>query len=230
MSTVMITGVNRGLGLEFVKQYLAAGWQVIGTCRDPAAAGELRSLAEGSDALQVYPLDVSDSSAVEALAAQLSATAIDLLILNAGVMGQASLKLGELQAEDFQQVLTVNVVAPAICIQAFKNHVAASDRKQIVGIGSILGSVASNENGGLYGYRSSKAGLNAVLRSASLDLRDAGITVVSFHPGWVATDMGGKDAHINPGESIEGMRRVIESLSIADSGRFLTYAGEELPW
>lgn len=230
MLTVLITGANRGLGLEFAKQYLASGWRVIGTCRDPGGAKELRALALGDRPLDIHALDVTQSAAAAELGARLKETPIDLLILNAGVMGKSSLKLGALAADDFSHVLDVNVVAPAICLQAFSGHVKKSARKQVVAIGSILGSVASNGDGGLYSYRSSKAGLNAVVSSAAIDLRDDGVTVVSLHPGWVKTDMGGERAHITASESVAGMRKVIEGLSLADSGRFLNYAGEELPW
>jgi len=119
MATVLITGANRGIGLEFLRQYAAQGWEVIGTCRDPARAGEARELCDGNERITLHALDVTDSSAVEALAEQLSGTPIDLLILNAGVMGDASMRMGELDAEDFRRVLDVNVVAPAICVQAF---------------------------------------------------------------------------------------------------------------
>lgn len=230
MPTVLVTGVNRGLGLEFIKQYVAAGWDVIGTCRNVAAAAEALALADASDNLTLYPLDVSNAAAVVALATELQGKAIDVLILNAGVMGRKSINLGELDAEEFQQVLNVNVVAPALCLQAFREHVAASDRKLVIGIGSVLGSVASNSDGGLYSYRSSKAGLNAVMRSASHDLRAQGVIAIAMHPGWVITDMGGKDAMIDTQESISGMRQVIDGLKPEDSGRFFTYSGEELPW
>jgi NAD(P)-dependent dehydrogenase (short-subunit alcohol dehydrogenase family) len=122
------------------------------------------------------------------------------------------------------------VVAPAICLQAFRRHVAASTHKTIVGIGSFLGSIASNSDGGLYSYRSSKAGIHAIMHSASIDLRDDGIIAIAMHPGWVKTDMGGEEAMITTRESITGMLKVIAGLQASDSGRLLTYAGEELPW
>lgn len=230
MSTVLITGVNRGLGLEFIKQYAAAGWHVIGTCRDLAAAEAARALAASADNVSLYALDVTDAAAINALAKQLKGTAIDVLLLNAGVMGTESLALGKLDAADFQQVLNVNVVAPAMLLQAFREHVAASELKIMVGMSSILGSVGGNSDGSLYGYRSSKAALNAVMRSASCDLRGDGITAIAMHPGWVITDMGGAGAMITTDVSIAGMIKVIAGLTPADSGRFLTYNGEELPW
>ena len=115
-------------------------------------------------------------------------------------------------------------------IQAFREHVKASERKQIVGMSSSLASIAGNSEGGLYSYRASKAGLNGVLKSAANDLRGEGITVVAMHPGWVQTDMGGENATITTSVSISGMRRVIDGLTLADSGRFLVYDGGEMAW
>lgn len=230
MPTVMITGANRGIGLELLRQYSEAGWEVLGTCRDLAGAEAARSIAEGNPRVTLHELDVTDSAAVDALAGQLTGTAIDVLILNAGVMSPGSNTLGKLDAADFLRVLEVNVVAPAICAQALRTHVAASERRTLVGIGSFLGSIGSNSDGGLYSYRSSKAGIHAVMRSLSIDLREEGVTAIAMHPGWVQTDMGGTDAAISTRESVAGMRRVIDGLTPGDSGRLLTYAGEELPW
>lgn len=230
MPTVMITGANRGIGLEMLRQYSEAGWEVLGTCRDPAGAEAAQAIADSNPGVTLHPLDVTDSAAVDALAGQLAGIAIDVLILNAGVMSPASNTLGKLDAADFLRVLEVNVVAPAICAQAFRSHVAASERRTLVGIGSFLGSIGSNSDGGLYSYRSSKAGIHAVMRSLSIDLRENGVTAIAMHPGWVQTDMGGPDAAISAQESVAGMRRVIDGLKPADSGRLLTYAGEELPW
>ncbi|WOJ95112.1 SDR family oxidoreductase [Congregibacter variabilis] len=229
MPCVLITGVNRGLGLEFIKQYVAAGWTVIGTCRNPEGASEAQALAASSPNLSLHKLDVSDFDAVAALAETLKNVPIDVLILNAGMMAERT-GLGTFNAEDFLQVLNVNVVAPAMFIQAFAEHVAASEQKVIVGMGSTLGSIAGNTSGGMYSYRSSKAALHAIMRTASVDLKDKGITAIAMHPGWVATDMGGEGADIQSSESISGMMSVIDGLSLSDSGRLLTYAGKELPW
>ena len=230
MPRVMITGVNRGLGLEFIKQYADAGWSVIGTCRDLDAASDAKQVAEQSGKVSLYPLDVTDAAAVQALADQLKGTVIDVLILNAGIMGQKSVTLGQIDAEDYRRVLDANVVAPTMCAQAFREHVLASERKTLVGIGSFLGSIASNDDGGLHSYRSSKAGMHAVMHTLSIDLRDAGAIAIAMHPGWVKTDMGGENAMINTQESIAGMIRVIDGLKPTDSGRLLTYSGDELPW
>lgn len=230
MPTIMITGANRGIGLELLRQYAAMGWQVLATCRDPSRATAALAIANASDKVALHALDVTDAAAVNALADELRGTAIDVLVLNAGVMGTASTKLGALEPDDFLSVLRVNVVAPAICAQAFRSHVSASGRKVIVGVGSILGSIASNSDGGLYGYRSSKAGLNAIIRSLSIDLCTDGVIAIAMHPGWVQTDMGGANATITTAESVAGMARVIEGLQPEDNGGFFTFAGETLPW
>lgn len=229
MATVLITGVNRGIGLEFLRQYAQAGWTVIGTCRDLDGAVEAKAIAEQAN-VTLHALEVRDESAINALARQLSGTAIDVLLLNAGMMGQRSLTLGELDAEDFCQVLEVNVVGLAIAAQAFREHVLASERRIVVGMGSFLGSMASNDDGGLYSYRASKAAVHAIMRSLAVDLRPAGAIAIAMHPGWVQTDMGGPDALISTEESVSGMRAVIDGLDAAHSGRLLTYSGDELPW
>ncbi|EAQ98861.2 SDR family oxidoreductase [Congregibacter litoralis] len=229
MATVLITGVNRGLGLEFIRQYAAAGWTVLGTCRDPDNAVEAKALAAAEPCVTLYKLDVGDTDAIAELADTLRGTAIDVLILNAGVMAERT-GLGTLKAEEFQHVMNINVVAPAMLIQAFADHVAASEKKVIVGMGSTLGSIGGNNSGGLYSYRSSKAGLHAIMKNASIDLKEKAIIAIAMHPGWVVTDMGGHGADIQTDTSIAGMMAVIEQLTPDDSGRLLTYTGEELPW
>lgn len=230
MSTILITGVNRGIGLELFTHYAQAGWQVIGTCRDPKSANAAAAIAVEHEQASVYQLDITDDAAVNALAATLEGTPIDVLLLNAGTQSSKSSTLGKLDADDFRRILDVNVVAQAMCLQAFRGHVAASTRRIMVGMGSFLGSMALNSDGGMYSYRASKAGLHAIMRSASCDLHQDGVTAIIMHPGWVKTDMGGENAHISTAESVAGIARVIEQLTPEDSGRLLTYQGKEMPW
>lgn len=230
MPTALVTGVNRGLGLEFIKQYSQAGWDVIGTCRDLGSAVEASGLADVANNIELYPLEVTSSEAINSLADLLKERSIDHLVLNAGMMAEKAQVLSELDQEDFILAMSVNTVSPALMIQAFRPHVAASGKKLIVGMSSTLGSIAGNSDGGLYSYRASKAALNAVVKSAASDLAGDGITVVAMHPGWVQTDMGGEGATITTGVSIDGMRKVFEGLTPTDSGRFLSYDGSELPW
>jgi len=226
-TTVLITGANRGLGLQFAKQYADDGWRVHAACRNPDAAEALNAAA--SDRLTMHRLDVCDGDQVAALAAALADQPIDVLLNNAGVIGDR----GAFGATDYtvwEATLRTNTLAPMRVAEAFADHVAASGRKQMVFVSSRLGSIGDNDEGGSYVYRSSKAALNAVIKSLSNDLAGRGVTAVAFHPGWVSTDMGGASAPIGPAESVGGMRRVIERLTPADNGRFLDYDGSEIPW
>ena len=227
MQTVLITGASRGLGLEFARQYAGDGWRVIATCRDPGAAAELKAV-DGS--VDIHTLDVTDHTAIRALARTLEGRPVDLLINNAGVYGPREVTFGETDYDAWAEVLGVNTMAPLALTECFAGHVAASDLKIVVAITSRMGSIAANDSGGSCIYRSSKAALNAVMKGLSLDLKPRGITVAVLHPGWVRTDMGGPDASIDAPLSVSGLRRVIAGLGPGDSGKFFNYDGEEIPW
>ena len=226
MPTVLITGSNRGLGLEFTRQYLADGWRVLATCRNADDAPELSSL-DGD--LNVLSMAVDDDAGILATAAKLDGEAIDVLISNAGVMGERQ-SLGGLQSQDWEHVLRVNIISPLMVCQAFVEHVARSDQKKMATVSSKMGSVADNNSGGSYIYRSSKAGVNAAMRSLAIDLAPRGIHAAILHPGWVRTDMGGPNGLIDAPESVRGMRDVIASLDAESSGMFRNYDGTEIPW
>jgi NAD(P)-dependent dehydrogenase (short-subunit alcohol dehydrogenase family) len=212
MPTVLITGASRGLGLGFARQY----------------AAEALGAVEGS--VEVHALDVTDEAAVEALARSLKRDAVDLLLNNAGIYGPRPAVLGGIDYGAWAEVFRVNAMAPLTVSSAFLDHVARSQRRLIVAVTSIMGSVGGNDTGGAYIYRSSKAAANAVVRSLSVDVAGRGITVVPLHPGWVRTDMGGPSAQVDPTDSVTGMRRVIAGPGADDQGRFFDYQGEELPW
>ena len=222
--TVLITGANRGLGLEFAKQYSAAGWTVIGTARRPEAADALNALD-----VRVLQLDVTDQASVDRLAADLGEESVDLLINNAGILPRTYSIVG-LDMDTFERVLAVNTTGPVRVTQALLPHVKRSNGRKIVHITSQLGSIGNNSNGGFYGYRESKAALNMFNRSLAAELRPHDITCVVIHPGWVQTDMGGRNATLTPPVSVAGMRKVIAAVGPADSGSFWDYAGEQLPW
>ena len=231
MASVLITGASRGIGLEFVRQYGAAGWEVIAGARAPEGAAELRALAAGSAGrITVHPLDVADFGAIDALARQLDARAVDVLISCAGLLDRR----GGFGASDFaewERMFRVNALAPMKMAEAFVAHVARSTHKKIVSISSVMASMGRNAIGGYYAYRASKAALNAIVVSMALDLgRRHGISAAALHPGWVRTDMGGARADIDAATSVAGMRKVIEGLGRAESGRFWAYDGSELPW
>jgi len=226
MPTVMITGANRGLGLEFARQYVRDGWSVIATCRKPEDATELNAI----DGVTVYPLNVTDFMAVRALADQLKGAAIDVLINNAGVYGPKNSALNEIDFDVWEQVLRTNALAPLCVAQCFAAHVAASDRKCIATLSSKMGSMTDNTSGGSYIYRSSKAAVNAVMKSLASDLGPQGVISVLLHPGWVRTDMGGPSGLIGAEQSVAGMRHVINAADMNASGHFYAYDGAEIPW
>ncbi|MDV6340968.1 SDR family oxidoreductase [Nitrosomonas sp. Is24] len=232
MRTMLITGANRGIGLEFVRQYAADGWRVVACCRKPAAAEALNRLAaQYPDQTTVHALDVTDHAQIDQLAQTLSQQPIDLLINNAGVYPPAyGDALGETDYAAWQHAFAVNTMAPLKITEAFIRQIARSELKTIVTITSKMGSIADNRGGGSYIYRSSKAGVNIVMKSLSIDLNPQKIIAVLLHPGWVKTDMGGPGALITAEQSVAGMRRVIANLTLQDSGKFYAFDGQIVPW
>ena len=235
-STVLITGSNRGLGLEFARQYLADDWHVIATCRDPAKAASLQDLQTTYNGLQLLALDVADFAAIDALASELGGRPIDVLINNAGLFGpkrQADDDLrqsfGHIDFDIWAELLWVNALAPVKLAEALAGNIAASEQKKIVTLSSRLGSIGETDSG-LYAYRSSKAAVNMAMATLANDVREMGITVITFSPGWVKTDMGGPEASLEARESVEAVRQLIATQSLQDSGVFLDYTGETIPW
>jgi NAD(P)-dependent dehydrogenase (short-subunit alcohol dehydrogenase family) len=222
--TVLITGANRGLGLEFARQYSAAGWHVIGTARKPDAAKDLAALGA-----RVMQLDVTDQESVDRLARELGKQPIDLLINNAGIFPMAA-SLPEIDFANITRTLEVNTVGPMRVTRALLPNLRQGGGRLIVNITSNLGSITDNTSGSFYGYRESKAALNMFTRSLDAELRDEGFTCIVMNPGWVQTDMGGPNAPLQAPESIAGMRAVIERLTPADSGTFWTHEGQQMPW
>ncbi len=227
MPSVLITGANRGLGLEFTRQYAADGWRVFAACRDPAGARDLAAV-EGD--VSAETLDVDDGPQVAALANKLSGQPIDVLINNAGIYGPKDVTRDTVDYDAWGQVFRTNAMSPLAVSAAFAANVAQGGQKKIITLSSIMGSIAENDSSGDFIYRSSKAAVNAVMKSLAGDLKSEGITVAVLHPGWVRTDMGGPDAAIEAPESVTGMRAVIAGLKESDSGRFLNYDGTEIPW
>jgi NAD(P)-dependent dehydrogenase (short-subunit alcohol dehydrogenase family) len=230
MPTTLITGANRGLGLEFVTQYAKDGWRVLACCRDPGKAKELNALAgKKGSRVTVHALDVSDFGAIDALSRAMPGESIDVLLNNAGVYGSRE-GFGKVEYEVWARTLRVNAMAPLKMCEAFVEQVARSEKRLIVNISSLMGSIKDNESGGSYAYRSSKAALNMVTMSLAHDLRPRGISAIVLHPGWVATDMGGPEAPTKTTESVSGMRAVIGGTTPADSGSFHDWEGDVLPW
>ncbi|NOQ63290.1 MAG: SDR family NAD(P)-dependent oxidoreductase [Methyloprofundus sp.] len=229
MQTVLITGANRGLGLEFCRQYAEADWLVIAACREPENAASLTQLATQYSKLKIITLDVQNHQQIDAYAAELQDTAIDVFISNAGVYGDRH-ALGELDYAVWRDTLETNVLSAMKLAEAFAPHLAASKQGLFAAISSLMGSMADNGSGGSYLYRSSKAALNAVMKSLSYDFARQGTGVLIFHPGWVRTDMGGPNGLIEADESVAGMCHVIENFDLAQTGRFIKYDGSAMPW
>ena len=230
MSSVLVTGANRGLGLEFVRQYAAEGWQVVAACRAPKAA---RICSNRRRKRWPYPcpaMDVTDVASVQSAAAALDGEAIDILLNNAGVGGLPGQRIGGLDYAAWAKVLDTNTLGPMRVVEAFLENVAQSRLKQVVTITSGMGSLEDNTSGGSYAYRSSKAAVNMVMKSLSIDLAPRGITFVVVNPGWVRTDMGGSRGTLSAEESIRSLRSVIAALRLEDSGKFLNYTGKPYPW
>jgi len=230
MATVLITGTNRGLGLEFTKQFLARGDSVIATCREPAAATELQALNVKHDNLNVLPLDVASTESMQAFVKQLDGIAIDVFINNAGVYGPSSVRFGEVDADVWASVLNVNAIAPIMLSQMLMPNLRAGKDKKMLYLSSKMGSIEDNGSGAGYIYRSSKTALNCVVKSLSIDLAPEGFTAAVLHPGWVLTDMGGANALIDTRTSVEGMMVVIDGLNAEQSGGFFSYNGSSIPW
>ncbi|HEY0107384.1 MAG TPA: SDR family oxidoreductase [Rhizomicrobium sp.] len=229
MTTVLITGANRGIGLEFAKQYAAQGAEIIACCRAPARAEALNALVRSARNVRVAALDVADPSSVAALKADLGALPIDILINNAGVGGSRERAQGIIDAAAFLAVFAVNSVAPVTVAVAFHDNLKAGKDKKLVTITSQLGSIA-NHGGGAHPYHASKAAVNSFMRGLSKAWAGDGIAVGIFHPGWVQTDMGGAGATLTPQQSVTGLLARIDELSKANSGTFRDHAGKELPW
>jgi NAD(P)-dependent dehydrogenase (short-subunit alcohol dehydrogenase family) len=226
MTTVMITGAARGLGLEFTKLYAARGWKVLACARKPDG------LKAVTGDVQHHALEVTDYKAVKALAQKLSGEAIDLLICNAGIGGERGSNAQDLGTFDttlWRQIFEINTLAPLMMAEAFVEHVARSQQKKLIAITSILGSLANN-NGGRYFYRASKTALNMEWNCLAKDLAGRGITCVALHPGWVQTDMGGGMAPLTIDQSVPAMVKTIDSFTTAHNGRYIQYDGAELAW
>ncbi|MFN0244114.1 MAG: SDR family oxidoreductase [Planctomycetota bacterium] len=223
--TVLVTGANRGLGLEFAKQYHAAGWNVVGTAREPDAAAELKALG-----VRVEALDVADGASVAAFAQRLKDMPIDLLINNAGVSSPTAKSLQDVKLDDYEHVMQVNAIGPVRVTQALLPNLRAGQGRQVVSISSGLGSITNNTSGGYWAYRESKAALDMFMRSLAAELKPEGFTCIAMSPGWVKTDMGGPGADLTPEQSISGMRKVIDGLKPQDSGKFFKHDGTTVAW
>lgn len=226
--TILITGTNRGIGLEFTQQYAADGWDVIACCREPKSAGALQVLANTYKNIEIVTLDVADFVQIDAVALQLKDHKIDVLINNAGVYPESS--LGDVNYDDWASAFKINSMAPLKMAEAFMPHIVKSRLKKVATLSSKMGSIDDNSGGGSYIYRSSKTAVNMMMKSLAIDVKTNGVSVVTLHPGWVQTDMGGPNGLVNTQTSVTGLRKVIADLSLENSGKFIAYDGKEIAW
>lgn len=226
MKQLLITGANRGIGLELTQQYLANGWQVYATYRQQSGTA-LAALA--CDQLTLLPLDIAEDSSILALQEQLNGIELDLIINNAGIFGRRDQSLGTVSRQEWLEVLNVNSVGPLMLAQAM-HHNLASKQGTFAILSSRVGSIGENDGGSLYLYRSSKTAVNQVVKSLSIDLKPKHINVIALHPGWVRTDMGGPNGSIDVQTSVNGLRQVLAQVKAADSGRFINYDGTAIAW
>lgn len=222
--TWLVTGANRGIGLEFARQLAARGDSVVATVRDPERAGDLQGLP-----VRVERLDVSDSQSVAGLSGALDGLAIDALIHNAGI-GTAGPGLAGLTREELERNFAVNSIGPVLLTQALLPHLRAGQRKLVAAISSGLASLEGNSGGGWYAYRGAKVALNMFVRTMAAELKREGFTFVLLDPGWVRTEMGGPDAPTSTDESVRAMLKVLDTLSPTDMGSFLNRRGKRVPW
>jgi NAD(P)-dependent dehydrogenase (short-subunit alcohol dehydrogenase family) len=229
-NTILITGANRGIGLELTRQYAEAGWRVYACCRHPGKGIELNDLTKEYDQISIHKLDVTDHAHIQGLAKELKDQPIDILFNNAGVYGPSDARFGNTDVEQWLDCLRINSIAPMKIMEAFVNNVAQSQTQLIATMSSKMGSMADNGSGGSYIYRSSKAAVNAVMKSAAIDLAPQGIKVAILHPGWVLTDMGGPNAEITVQESARNLRGILEGVTMENSGSFFDIDGTVIPW
>ena len=233
MKNILITGANRGIGLEMTRQLLTQGERLIATCRQPMKADALQALDDQfPEQVTILPLEVTNTASIQAAynASQRIISHLDVLINNAGIL-DGNETLATFDPDVMQQTFDVNTIGPMRVVTQFLPLLRNAEQAKIINITSQLGSLqAMTRNWGRYSYNSSKAALNMLTRMLSNDLKEEGISVICIHPGWVQTDMGGANASISPSESAAGILTIINDLTLAQNGRFYTYTGEEHIW
>jgi NAD(P)-dependent dehydrogenase (short-subunit alcohol dehydrogenase family) len=230
MATVVITGANRGIGLELAKQYAADGDRVFAFTRSPGSAEKLNEAAAASGGrLTVHEMDVGDGDSIARGAAEVGDAPVDILINNAGILGGAVQKLEEIDFDAWIDAFKVMTIGPFRVVQAFLKNLRAAPNAKVMTVTSQL-AASTWPFGGTYAYSSAKAGVNKVMQTMALDLKGENIVVSMIHPGWVKTDMGGPAADITPEESASGIRAVIAGLGAADTGKFYKWNGDIHPW
>ncbi len=236
MKRILITGANRGVGFEMTRQYVAShDVHIYATCRTPDRATDLNELTQQHpDKVTVVQLDINDSVSIEASVKAITShtNALDILINNAGInpRGDGQNRLGALESDAMSDIITTNAVAPLLVTQAYRDLLKKGNNPLVVMVSSQMGSMDWTRSGGSYAYRMSKAAMNMSVRTLASDGGMSGITVVTTHPGWVRTDMGGSGADISPQESASGLIKVISGLTPSDNGKFYKWNGDIHAW
>jgi NAD(P)-dependent dehydrogenase (short-subunit alcohol dehydrogenase family) len=225
--TVLITGANRGLGLEFVKQYAIDNYEVIACTRKLNKKDSLHKLQASYKNISIFALDIQNFTSIDQLAKTLKKP-IDILINNAGVYPDSS--IDHIDYDAWLDAFKINTLAAFKMTKAFLPHLKKGDLKKVASLTSKMGSIDDNSGGGEYLYRSSKTALNMVMKSLSIDLKPYDLSLITLHPGWVRTDMGGPNGLIDADESVAGMKRQIDKLSVKTTGQFIAYDGKKIPW
>lgn len=228
---ILITGANRGLGLEFVRQYANEQAVIFACCRDPSKATDLLLLQKkhSNIHIHIHKLDVTSATDILTLSKQITEP-VDILINNAGKLEHDG-HLGDISVEKLTSTFLTNAVAPLKITEAFIGHLRKGEKKMVVAISSKMGSIQDNISGGNYSYRTGKAALNMLMRTAAVDLKADKIKVLLLHPGWVKTSMGGDNAPLQIQDSVAGMRLVIQSYSPPEGeAMFYDFRGNIVPW
>jgi NAD(P)-dependent dehydrogenase (short-subunit alcohol dehydrogenase family) len=230
MPRILITGSNRGLGLEWARQYAVEGWRVFATCRHPGEASSLTKLEEQYPTISIHRLDVTVPEDLRALFWELAEEPIDILLNNAGIyIEKNSAQFGSLCYHDWARTFEVNSMGAMRVSEYFVENIVKSEKRLIATVSSHMGSIADIESPGNYYYRSSKAALNAAMQGLAAALKPRGIGVLILHPGGVNTRMGPRGG-ISVEESVRGMRAILERFSLDQTGRFVRYDGTHMPW
>lgn len=228
MANIAITGAGRGIAFELARQHVAQGDRVFALVRDPAGAAALNALsAESNGALSVHPMDVGDDASVKAGAASTGTAPVDILYNVAGVTGTVAPELDGADWKAFDDAINIMLKGPLRVLHAFLPRMTAGSK--VINVTSQL-AASTWPYGGFYGYVAAKAGLNRMMRSVAIDLKDRDVIVGLVHPGYVQTDMGGPEADITPQESATGLRHLAEAWTLENSGEFYRWNGERHPW